>query len=234
MMTRLALATTAAALICVLPGGTKAGGRFDTKLTRDQQILQAVNRLTFGPRAGDVEEIRRIGVEKWVDLQLHPERIPENPVLDEKLKPLETLRMEPGEIIASYPQAPPGLMFRQTPLNELLTQDQIRQILNSTAEERRAALDALTPEKRKQVLSVVAPQQLTGLPDIQKEADAARQEQQAERQKQIRKLMPQLTDLLTQDQIQTAMRGNTEQLKELFSFLDAETRQKVAAALPPK
>ena len=234
MMTRLALATTAAALICVLPGGTKAGGRFDTKLTRDQQILQAVNRLTFGPRAGDVEEIRRIGVEKWVDLQLHPERIPENPVLDEKLKPLETLRMEPGEIIASYPQAPPGLMFRQTPLNELLTQDQIRQILNSTAEERRAALDALTPEKRKQVLSVVAPQQLTGLPDIQKEADAARQEQQAERQKQIRKLMPQLNDLLTPDQIQTALRGNTDQLQELFSFLDAEKRQQVAAALPPQ
>ena len=158
-----------------MPGGTKAGGRFDTKLSKDQQILQAVNRLTFGPRPGDVEEVRRMGVDKWVDLQLHPERIPENPVLDEKLKPLETLRMEPGEIIAAYPQNNPALMFRPTPLNELLSQDQIRQILNSTAEERRAALDALTPDKRKQVLTVVPTQQLTGLPDVQKEAEAVRQ-----------------------------------------------------------
>jgi uncharacterized protein (DUF1800 family) len=234
MMNRLVLAITVAGLLCSLPGGTKAGGRFDTKLSKDQQILQVVNRLTFGPRPGDVEEVRQMGVEKWVDLQLHPDRISENPVLEEKLKPLETLRMEPGEIIASYPQAPPGLAFRQTPLNELLPQDQIRQILNSTAEERRAALDALTPEKRKQVLTVLAPQQLTGLPDVQKEAEAARQEQQAERQKQIRKLMPQLNDLLTQDQIQTALRGNTEQLKELFSFQDPEKRPQLAAALPPQ
>jgi len=233
-MKRLALGLTVAALVCVLPGGTKAGGRFETKLTKDQQILQVLNRLTFGPRPADAEEVSRLGVDKWMDLQLHPERISENPVLEEKLKPLETLRMQPGEIIASYPQTPPGLVFRPTPLNELLSQDQIRQILNSTAEERRAALDALTPEKRKQVLSVVAPQQLTGLPDIQKEAEAARQEQLAERQKQIRKLMPQLTDLLTQDQIQTALRGNTEQLKELFGFLDPEKRQQVAAALPPQ
>jgi len=233
-MTRLALAITAAALLCVLPGGTKAGGRFDAKLTKDQQILQAVNRLTFGPRAGDVEEIRRMGVEKWVDLQLHPERIPENPVLDEKLKPLETLRMEPGEIIAAYPQVPPALMFRQTPLNELLSQDQVRRVMNGTAEQRQATLASLDPDKRKQVLATMPVQQFEGQPELQKEAEAARQEQQADRQKQIRKLMPQLADLLTQDQIQTAMRGNTEQLKELFSFLDAETRQKVAAALPPQ
>ena len=111
-MTRLALAIVAVTLLIFAPGGTKAGGRFDTKLSKDQQILQAVNRLTFGPRPGDVEEVRRLGVDKWVDLQLHPERIPENPVLDEKLKPLETLRMEPGEIIAAYPQNNPALMFR--------------------------------------------------------------------------------------------------------------------------
>ena len=219
-MTRLALAVTLAALLCGLTGDTKAGGRFDSKLSPDRQIVQVLNRLTFGPRPGDVEEVRRMGVDKWVDLQLHPERIPENPVLDEKLKPLETLRMEPGEIMAAYPQVPPALMFRQVPLNELLPQDQVRRIINGTPDERTAALGSLDPDKRKQVLAVIAPQQLAGMPELQKEAEAARQDQQAERQKQIRKLMPPLNDLLTQDQIQTALRGNSEQLTELFSFLD--------------
>ena len=36
---------------------------------------------------------------KWIDLQLHPDRIPENPALDAKLKPLETLRMDLPEIV---------------------------------------------------------------------------------------------------------------------------------------
>jgi len=59
-----------------------ATGRFAQRLFPDQQIIQALNRLTFGPRPGDVEEVRRMGVSKWIELQLHPEQIPENPVLD--------------------------------------------------------------------------------------------------------------------------------------------------------
>ena len=60
------------------------------------------DRLTFGRRPGDVEEVRKTGVENWIELQLHPERIAENPVLDAKLKPFETLRMEPAEILKEY------------------------------------------------------------------------------------------------------------------------------------
>jgi len=63
-LARTALATLAAVLLCSGPGGTQAGGRFDTKLSPDQQILQVLNRLTFGPRPGDVEEVRRIGLDK--------------------------------------------------------------------------------------------------------------------------------------------------------------------------
>jgi len=31
-------------------------------------------RAGFGPRPGDVERIRRLGVERYIDQQLHPER----------------------------------------------------------------------------------------------------------------------------------------------------------------
>ena len=237
-MNRLALGIAAAALLfgslCGVPGSARAGGPFDTKLSKDQQIAQVLNRLTFGARPGDIEEVRRLGVDKWVDSQLHPDRIPENPVLDEKLKPLETLRMQPEEIIAAYPQVPPALVFRPTPLNELLAPDQVRRLLNSTAEDRQAVLGSLDADKRKQVLATIGPQQLSGMAELQKEADVARQEQQAERQKQIRKLMPTLQDLLTQDQINAVMQGNSEQLTEFLSFLDPIKRQQVAAALPPQ
>ena len=58
------------------------------------------------------------------------------------------------------------------------------------------------------------------MPELQKEAEDARKAQQEEQQKEIRSRMPPLNELLNADQMQTAMRGNTEQLTDLFSFLD--------------
>ncbi|MDQ2949940.1 MAG: DUF1800 domain-containing protein [Acidobacteriota bacterium] len=78
--------------------------QFQAKLSKDDQIMHALDRLTFGPRPGDVAQVRRMGVKKWVDQQLHPERIAENPFLTAKLQPLESLRMSPMEATQHYPQ----------------------------------------------------------------------------------------------------------------------------------
>jgi uncharacterized protein (DUF1800 family) len=45
------------------------------ELPADQQIIQALNRLTFGPRPGDVAKVRTMGLDNWIDLQLHPDKI---------------------------------------------------------------------------------------------------------------------------------------------------------------
>src|SRR5882762_9924707 len=81
---------------------------FQKKLNKDDQILHAVDRLTFGPRPGDVAMVKKMGLKKWIDLQLHPERIKENPELEAKLQPLESLRMTPMETVQHYP--PPQLI----------------------------------------------------------------------------------------------------------------------------
>lgn len=39
-----------------------------------------LNRLAFGARPGDVEHIQRIGTERWIEQQLHPERIDDGAV----------------------------------------------------------------------------------------------------------------------------------------------------------
>src|ERR1700758_2409727 len=85
-----------------LPRFGRATDPFEQKLTLDRQIAQALNRLTFGPRPGDVEEVRRIGLAKWMDQQLHPNQIPENPVLEERLAPLKSLRLPISEVISKY------------------------------------------------------------------------------------------------------------------------------------
>lgn len=114
-MKRFLLASCAMALAAI---AANTDNPFQTKLSPDQRIIHVLNRLTFGPRPGDVEEVRKTGVEKWIELQLHPERIAENPVLNAKLKPLETLRMEPAEILKEYSPQRMAPMF--TPLNSTL------------------------------------------------------------------------------------------------------------------
>ncbi len=81
---------------------------FHTKLDKDTQILHALDRLTFGPRPGDVERVRRVGLKKWIDQQLHPERIVESAFLEARLEPLESLRMTPMQAVQHYP--PPQLI----------------------------------------------------------------------------------------------------------------------------
>ncbi len=82
----------------------QAAKQFRVKLPKNEQIIHALDRLTFGPKPGDVAELRRMGLRKWTDLQLHPEGIPENSALTAKLQPLESLRMTPFEVTRHYPQ----------------------------------------------------------------------------------------------------------------------------------
>src|SRR5579863_10621422 len=85
------------------PDAAQQAKLFQKKQNKDEQILHALDRLTFGPRPGDVEHVKKIGLKKWIDLQLHPERISENPELPAKLEPLESLRMTQAETVSSYP-----------------------------------------------------------------------------------------------------------------------------------
>ena len=50
------------------------------ELPADQQIIQALNRLTFGARPGDALKVRAIGLDKWIDQQLRPEKIDDSAI----------------------------------------------------------------------------------------------------------------------------------------------------------
>ena len=62
----------------------------------------ALNRLTFGPRPGDLESVMQLGVDKWIDGQLHPEKIDDH-ALDARLAPYRTLRMDTREMAENFP-----------------------------------------------------------------------------------------------------------------------------------
>jgi len=76
---------------------------FSKQIPKNERVIQALNRLTFGPRPGDVERVQALGLKKWIDLQLHPERIPENAGLLAKLKPFDSLTMTSADLVRNYP-----------------------------------------------------------------------------------------------------------------------------------
>lgn len=76
---------------------------FEKAIPKNQRIEQALNRLTFGPRPGDEARVQSIGLKKWIDLQLHPNRIQENPELLEKLQVLDSLSMSSRDLVRNYP-----------------------------------------------------------------------------------------------------------------------------------
>jgi uncharacterized protein (DUF1800 family) len=98
MRNRVVLALASVLCLAAVPAR-----QFQKQIPADQKILQALNRLTFGPRPGDAREVKAMGLKKWIDRQLHPESIAENPALEEKLRTLDSLQMSSAELVRNYP-----------------------------------------------------------------------------------------------------------------------------------
>ena len=76
---------------------------FTKPLTKTERLNHALNRLTFGPRPGDLQELEHTGLNTWIKTQLHPENIAENPTLTDRLRPYDSLRMSIQEAYLQYP-----------------------------------------------------------------------------------------------------------------------------------
>jgi uncharacterized protein (DUF1800 family) len=74
-----------------------------TELSEDEAILHALNRLAYGPRPGDIERVRQMGLAKWIEQQLNPNSIYDKAV-EARLENLPTLRMSSARLLAEYPQ----------------------------------------------------------------------------------------------------------------------------------
>src|SRR5215472_12204151 len=84
-----------------------ASAQMGMDMDKDKRIVHALNRFTFGVRPGDVERVRAMGLDKWLDQQLHPERIDDS-TLEARLAPFRTLKMSTREMVESFP--PPQVL----------------------------------------------------------------------------------------------------------------------------
>jgi hypothetical protein len=148
------------------------------------RAIQALNRLTFGPRPGDVERVLAIGVDKWIDEQLHPNSIDDH-ALDLRLAPFRTLRMSTIELAENFPapavirqvadgkQALPSdpqrravyetqlMRYREKQGKKTGSSDEANPPPSSGFEDKRASLLKLAPDLRMQTLLTMTPEDRT-------------------------------------------------------------------------
>ena len=90
-----------------------------TELGADEAISHALNRLAYGPRPGDVERVRQMGLAKWIEQQLNPNAIDDRAV-EARLEQFPTLRMSSAKLLAEYPQ--PKQQAKQAAASEARTE----------------------------------------------------------------------------------------------------------------
>lgn len=79
---------------------------FSKEIPKNQRVFHALERLTFGPRPGDLAYVQSVGLKKWIEQQLHPQTIRQNPILEAKLQPLDSLQLDSMALVQNYPPPP--------------------------------------------------------------------------------------------------------------------------------
>lgn len=87
-------------LLVVVAGRPEAGAPGSAPAS-DEAITHALNRLTFGPRPGDVAQVKAIGLQNWIDRQLSPARI-DDEAMAARLMRLQTLTLDSQTIQREY------------------------------------------------------------------------------------------------------------------------------------
>src|SRR5579863_4348819 len=101
---KFALFLLVVSLACVVPQllARKKDKPADAGPAEQKRAVHALNRLTFGPRPGDVQQVMAMGVDNWIDLQLHPEKIPDA-AAESRVAAFRSLRMSSREIAEEFP-----------------------------------------------------------------------------------------------------------------------------------
>ena len=89
-------------LAAASPGWHSKRGPAVQPLTEAERATHALNRLTFGPRPGDLERVQAIGVKKWIEMQLNPEQIDDS-LLEARLQSFPAMHLSQANLVQSFP-----------------------------------------------------------------------------------------------------------------------------------
>lgn len=108
------------------------------ELSVDEQAIHVLNRLGFGPRPGDVERIKRIGVDRWIAQQLNPQSVRNDAHERFIASAFPAVRSSAQELFAVAP--PANAIRRQAMMRDSMLSRADSQMIREAARDARAVL----------------------------------------------------------------------------------------------
>ncbi len=159
-----------AGVVCVLvveqpllAAGIAASGRGKKnapvvkQIQGEERVLHALNRLTFGPRPGDVAAVQTVGLQRWFEQQLNPDGIDDS-ALDARLAMFPAMKLQQVELMQRYPS--PQVLRQMVQTNMPLPADPVEHAIYADG----IALYELRKAKQAEGLQTANAGQQTALP----------------------------------------------------------------------
>ena len=219
-------------LVLLLAAGLYASKKHKatTAADKQKQALHALDRLTFGPRPGDVQTVMAMGVDKWIDLQLYPDKIDDS-AMQARLVNYRTLQMTSAEMLLQFP---PNPMVKAVMDGKLaMPRDPYRHAVYT------AAIDRINQQQQKKqseanpaAASVATPS--AGMPATQPSIQPADLAQRRQDKRQAHTVVDELVLLPPATRMQRILALPVTQQRDLTQGLSFEKRQALFAGLSPE
>jgi uncharacterized protein (DUF1800 family) len=196
--------------------GKKKDKATAAQMDQRKQAVHVLNRLTFGPRPGEVDRVMAIGVDKWIDQQLHPDKIDDN-ALESRLSPFRTLRMDTREMVESFP--PEQMIKAVADGKQSLPSDPLKRAVYQ------AQLDRYQDkEDRKQQTAVAGPDK------VDDDERSRRQQERIEGEQKVEELL----DMPPDQRMKAVLKMSAEEQRVITSSLHGEKRDEFMEGMNPR
>jgi uncharacterized protein (DUF1800 family) len=186
------------------------------QMDQRKQAVHVLNRLTFGPRPGELDQVMAIGVDKWIDQQLHPDKIDDS-ALESRLSPFRTLRMDTRETVESFP--PEQMIKAVADGKQSLPSDPLKRAVYQ------AQLDRYQDkEDRKQQTAVAGPDK------VDDDERSRRQQERIEGEQKVEELL----DMPPDQRMKAVLKMSAEEQRVMTSSLHGEKRDEFMEGMNPR
>jgi uncharacterized protein (DUF1800 family) len=215
----------AAALSVQLAAGKKPKHEPSAPAMEEQKrALHALNRLAFGARPGDLERIKAVGVDNWIDQQLHPEKIDDH-ALESRLAPFRTLRMATREMVQNFP--PPPLIKAVAEGKQPLPSDPAQRAVYKAQLER---YQEKQERKQEAASAETVPTETAGKTKFSDEQQARRREDRLYADLKAEQIL----DLPPDQRMKEILRMSPEDQRAFAASLKGDKREEFMEAMEPK
>src|SRR5580692_9215222 len=187
-----------------------------------KRVVHALNRLTFGPRPGDIDRVTAMGVDKWIDQQLHPDKIDDH-ALDARLAPFRTLHMDTHELVENFPT--PQVIKAIADGKQSLPSDPAKRAVYEAQLQRYQE-----KQERKQDTAATDPATTAGKPQLSDEEQARRRENRLYADLKTEDLL----DLPPDQRMKAILKMSPEDQRALDTSLKGDRRDEFMDGMKPQ